>query len=176
MSTAPCATCRLESMNSTLAASSETTVLLIGGLPFDEDLLMWWNFVGRTHEDVERARADWASGSERFGTVAKDDLPPMAHRNYHRCGCGHGRSARADGRWRRSAEQLGLLRCELLVGQDARCMQLTELFELRDGVWRCRGGGGAGSLSAARAGDSARPTCWPDAGRRCWRRGLQFRR
>jgi len=33
--------------------------VLIGGVPFDEDVLMWWNFVGRTHEDIVRARADW---------------------------------------------------------------------------------------------------------------------
>jgi hypothetical protein len=29
---------------------------------------MWWNFVGRSHEDVAQARADWESG-DRFGTV-----------------------------------------------------------------------------------------------------------
>lgn len=33
--------------------------VLIGGVPFDEDVVMWWNFVGRTHEDIVRARADW---------------------------------------------------------------------------------------------------------------------
>jgi len=60
-----------------LTVDVETTVLLIGGLPFDEDLLMWWNFVGRTHEDVAQARTDWASGSERFGTVVEDDRSPM---------------------------------------------------------------------------------------------------
>jgi redox-sensitive bicupin YhaK (pirin superfamily) len=60
-----------------LAAPTETTALLIGGLPFDEALLMWWNFVGRTHDDVAQARADWASSSERFGQVAEDALPPM---------------------------------------------------------------------------------------------------
>ncbi len=29
---------------------------------------MWWNFVGRSHEDIVKARAQWAAG-ERFGTV-----------------------------------------------------------------------------------------------------------
>ncbi|MGN6330132.1 MAG: pirin family protein [Motilibacteraceae bacterium] len=42
--------------------------LLLGGEPFGEDLLMWWNFVGRTHEDIAEAREDWASG-RRFGPV-----------------------------------------------------------------------------------------------------------
>ena len=36
-----------------------TRFLLIGGEPFQEELLMWWNFVGRTHDEVERAREDW---------------------------------------------------------------------------------------------------------------------
>lgn len=36
-----------------------TRFLLIGGEPFQEELLMWWNFVGRSHDDVEQARADW---------------------------------------------------------------------------------------------------------------------
>lgn len=52
-------------------------VLLLGGEPFAEDLVMWWNFVGRSHEDVAQARADWedqgrAGGPApgRFGVVA----------------------------------------------------------------------------------------------------------
>ncbi|MBD8078654.1 pirin family protein [Cellulosimicrobium arenosum] len=33
--------------------------VLVGGEPFAEDVVMWWNFVGRSHDDVARARADW---------------------------------------------------------------------------------------------------------------------
>ncbi|MGG5173522.1 pirin family protein [Pseudarthrobacter sp. J1763] len=40
-------------------AETGTKVLLLGGEPFREDLLMWWNFVGRTHEEIEQARQDW---------------------------------------------------------------------------------------------------------------------
>lgn len=29
---------------------------------------MWWNFVGRTDEEIRQAREDWMSGS-RFGEV-----------------------------------------------------------------------------------------------------------
>jgi redox-sensitive bicupin YhaK (pirin superfamily) len=43
--------------------------LLLGGLPFAEQLLMWWNFVARTRQEVEVAYEDWASDSGRFGTV-----------------------------------------------------------------------------------------------------------
>jgi hypothetical protein len=40
---------------------------VVGGVPFGEPLLMWWNFVARTGEEIARAREDWAAG--RFGQV-----------------------------------------------------------------------------------------------------------
>lgn len=40
-------------------AGAPARAVLIGGLPFAEDVIMWWNFMGRTHEDVVRARDDW---------------------------------------------------------------------------------------------------------------------
>ncbi|KAB8194083.1 pirin family protein [Nonomuraea phyllanthi] len=43
--------------------------LLLGGTPFEEEIVMWWNFIGRTHEDIVRARADWEAASDRFGAV-----------------------------------------------------------------------------------------------------------
>jgi len=43
-------------------------VLLIGGAPFGETILMWWNFVGRTPQEIAQARADWEA-RERFGEV-----------------------------------------------------------------------------------------------------------
>lgn len=33
--------------------------LLLGGEPLNERIIMWWNFVGRTHEEIVRFRADW---------------------------------------------------------------------------------------------------------------------
>lgn len=53
-----------------LSAASGTRFLLIGGEPFEEELLMWWNFVGRTQEEIESAREDWEAQSARFPTVA----------------------------------------------------------------------------------------------------------
>lgn len=41
---------------------------LIGGAPFGESILMWWNFVGRTTEEIVAAREDWEAG-RRFGEV-----------------------------------------------------------------------------------------------------------
>ncbi|MGJ9411330.1 pirin family protein [Aeromicrobium sp. CF4.19] len=47
----------------------DATLLLIGGEPFEEELVMWWNFIGRTHEEIAAARADWEDAADRFGTV-----------------------------------------------------------------------------------------------------------
>lgn len=44
-------------------------LFLLGGEPFTEDLVMWWNFAARTHEEIVQAREDWESGSGRFGHV-----------------------------------------------------------------------------------------------------------
>ncbi len=59
-------------------------VFVLGGEPFEEDLVMWWNFAGRTHEEISAARDDWEAASARFGTVAGHDeripappLPPV---------------------------------------------------------------------------------------------------
>lgn len=51
------------------AAETDARVLLIGGEPFDEELVMWWNFIGRSHDDIAQAREDWEGGAARFGTV-----------------------------------------------------------------------------------------------------------
>ncbi len=47
-------------------------VLVLGGEPFGEDVVMWWNFIGRSHDEVAAAREAWEDGSAqgRFGTVA----------------------------------------------------------------------------------------------------------
>lgn len=44
-------------------------VMVLGGEPLGEPLLLWWNFVLRTGEEVEQAREEWESGSTRFGEV-----------------------------------------------------------------------------------------------------------
>jgi len=42
--------------------------LLIGGPPFAERILMWWNFVARTPEEIAQFREDWEL-RRRFGEV-----------------------------------------------------------------------------------------------------------
>jgi redox-sensitive bicupin YhaK (pirin superfamily) len=44
-------------------------VLLLGGTPFEEDIVMWWNFVGRSHEEIVAFREAWQGESDQFGRV-----------------------------------------------------------------------------------------------------------
>jgi quercetin 2,3-dioxygenase len=58
-----------------IAAPEGSRLILLGGEPLGERLLMWWNFVARTPEEMAAALADWRDG--RFGTVAGYDGDPM---------------------------------------------------------------------------------------------------
>lgn len=51
-------------------ATDPARVLLLGGPPFGEEIVMWWNFVARSHDEIVAFRAEWEAGSERFGEVA----------------------------------------------------------------------------------------------------------
>ncbi|MCS0634719.1 pirin family protein [Streptomyces sp. LP05-1] len=67
-----------------LRAESDAGLMLLGGEPFAEEIVMWWNFVGRSSEEIARAREDWTTGT-RFGEVHGYDggrlpapaLPPV---------------------------------------------------------------------------------------------------
>jgi redox-sensitive bicupin YhaK (pirin superfamily) len=52
-----------------VSAERAARLFLLGGEPFEEPLVMWWNFVGRSHDEVAGFRADWAA-ERRFGAVA----------------------------------------------------------------------------------------------------------
>ncbi|MGA5819334.1 pirin family protein [Kitasatospora sp. NPDC094028] len=60
-----------------LRAHTDGAVLLLGGVPFEERLVMWWNFVARTGEEIAEARRDWERGG-RFGEVRGYDGPRLA--------------------------------------------------------------------------------------------------
>jgi redox-sensitive bicupin YhaK (pirin superfamily) len=59
-----------------LASTPGARLLLLGGEPFDERIVMWWNFVGRDHDEIVAARADWTAGA-RFGEVRGYDGAPL---------------------------------------------------------------------------------------------------
>jgi redox-sensitive bicupin YhaK (pirin superfamily) len=51
-----------------LTSGSGARLLLVGGVPFPETILMWWNFVARTPDEIREARNDWQL-HRRFGEV-----------------------------------------------------------------------------------------------------------
>jgi redox-sensitive bicupin YhaK (pirin superfamily) len=55
-----------------LTAPDGARVLLLGGVPFEERIVMWWNFVGRSREEVAEAGRQWSQAHDRFGRVATD--------------------------------------------------------------------------------------------------------
>ncbi|KPN22372.1 MULTISPECIES: pirin family protein [Arthrobacter] len=73
-----------------ISASADAAVraVLIGGEPLGETIVMWWNFIGRSHEEIVQYRRDWqqhigaeshpgADPADRFAVVPNDPLPPL---------------------------------------------------------------------------------------------------
>lgn len=63
-------------------SSTEGALLFVlGGEPFEDDIVMWWNFAGRTHDEIATAREEWEAASDRFGVVEGHDVripaPPL---------------------------------------------------------------------------------------------------
>jgi hypothetical protein len=60
-----------------ITSRAGSRLILIGGLPFSETILMWWNFVARTPAEIAQARADWEA-QHRFGHIAGVHGPRLA--------------------------------------------------------------------------------------------------
>ncbi len=66
-----------------MRADRPARAVLLGGIPFEEQLVMWWNFVGRSHDEIAQARAEWEHGRStgesdgRFGVVHGYDGPAL---------------------------------------------------------------------------------------------------
>jgi quercetin 2,3-dioxygenase len=58
-----------------VAAANGSRLFLLGGVPLGEPLLMWWNFVARTPEEITAATADWRAG--QFGDVGGYQGEPL---------------------------------------------------------------------------------------------------
>lgn len=65
----------------TLDATPGSQMIVIGGEPLDEAIIIWWNFVARTSEEVHEAREQWeaqlrgeAGEQPRFGPAVTSPL------------------------------------------------------------------------------------------------------
>jgi redox-sensitive bicupin YhaK (pirin superfamily) len=57
-------------------------VMILGGQPFAEDIVMWWNFIGRSHAEIVEFRSAWAERDPRFPPIINRsekamEAPPM---------------------------------------------------------------------------------------------------
>lgn len=60
-----------------LGADSPARLLLLGGEPFAEEIVMWWNFVARTGDEIAEARSRWMDPSAAH---AFDEVPGAGER------------------------------------------------------------------------------------------------
>ncbi len=65
-----------------LDLAAGTRLLLLGGAPRREPIVIWWNFVAADKAAIAAAQRDWETGSARFGAVPGDDgealtAPPL---------------------------------------------------------------------------------------------------
>lgn len=71
----------IDTLTLTNESDDVARTVLLGGTPFEEEIVMWWNFIGRSHEEIAGARDDWQNSSDRFGAVegyAGERLPAPA--------------------------------------------------------------------------------------------------
>lgn len=66
----------IERVGLTVYSIGGATLLLIGGEPFTERLVTWWNLIGSDHGEIVAAREDWMAG-RRFGAVQGFDGRPL---------------------------------------------------------------------------------------------------
>ena len=59
------------------AGSGDAGIVLVGGEPFGEPMLMWWNFVARTKDELTQASRDWNQAAEYLGEVRGYDGPRL---------------------------------------------------------------------------------------------------
>jgi redox-sensitive bicupin YhaK (pirin superfamily) len=65
-----------------LTSGEATRLLLLGGPPFGEQIVMWWNYIGRDHDEIVAYRAEWEAllagePNDRFQLPDGDPQEPL---------------------------------------------------------------------------------------------------
>lgn len=55
-----------------LEVRDPSRAIVLGGTPFEERIVMWWNYVARSQDEIAAAHRDWADGHDRYGDVSSD--------------------------------------------------------------------------------------------------------
>ena len=60
-----------------VAGDVDTRLLVLGGAPFGEQIVMWWNFIGRSHDEIVAFRDQWQRERQAAAAgEAADAQPP----------------------------------------------------------------------------------------------------
>lgn len=60
-----------------VTGAGDAGLVLVGGEPFPAPVLMWWNFVGRSKDELARASRDWNASAPYLGEVTGTDMPRL---------------------------------------------------------------------------------------------------
>jgi len=65
-----------------LRSSAGGRAIMLGGQPFDEEIVMWWNFIGRSHQEIVEFRTAWEMRDPQFPPIVSRaekvmEAPPM---------------------------------------------------------------------------------------------------
>lgn len=64
-----------------LEARTAVRLLVLGGTPLGEEIVMWWNYIGRSHDEVKQFHEQWlaevagTASETQFGWPIGDDQP-----------------------------------------------------------------------------------------------------
>ncbi len=66
-----------------VSGSEGARLVVLGGTPLGEQIVMWWNFIGRSHDDIVGFREQWngeasgAANTRHFGLPVDDESTPL---------------------------------------------------------------------------------------------------
>lgn len=58
-----------------IEAHARSRLVVLGGEPFDEPIIMWWNLIGRTHDEIVQWRQQWLDELDGTADTGMFGLP-----------------------------------------------------------------------------------------------------
>ncbi|WP_313297643.1 pirin family protein [Diaphorobacter sp.] len=65
-----------------LDCAPDSRLLVIGGAPMGEEILLWWNLVARTSEEIHEARDQWEAQLKEDAAAPNTDPKSLAQRRF----------------------------------------------------------------------------------------------